>query len=158
MEPGATYQAVGEELYPNSAYPRQTVYNALQQPTAQAEMGKIAASIYDENELKEKLTGYIRRKKKDLLGLKSLELGMRNLAMLTDKSQVTTQEALPNLAEMLKKGQITQEDLEKTLLQHLRVSSQGIDTQQSSKDGQGKAITVKADVTVNKAENEHKTS
>ena len=43
MKPGATYKEVGEKLYPNSSYPAQTVYNALRQPTAQAELKQIEA-------------------------------------------------------------------------------------------------------------------
>lgn len=141
MEPGTDYTAVGEQLYPNTAYPRQTVYRSLQSPAVQAEMAKLAPVYYDETKLKQKLAEVLDTPSNQSVLVKAVELGMRSLAMLTDK-QEQTQTVLSKRDDL---GSIGTGELVAELVQRLKMSGAGLRIgQQSTDDAQGEEIKVDA--------------
>ena len=65
LEPNATYREVGEKFYPKANFPAQTVYNCLQQPSAQAELNKICKSLDDKRAEHERLAMELHNQAKD---------------------------------------------------------------------------------------------
>ena len=120
---GKKYPEIGREVYPNSAYPRQQVYNALQQPGTKQAMAELATIVYNEDYLRRKLTKIIEEPENQRIEKDAIELAMRSLAMLTDKTQNLNQntEIPANL------GTIPADQLENELLKRLKMSSQGVD-------------------------------
>ncbi len=85
--PEQSYTEIAEKVGIDTSQPRNNLYQTLQSEGFKKIMAEIQKEIYDEDYLKRKVTAAIEETKpKDSVHGKYLELGMRNLAMLTDKT------------------------------------------------------------------------
>lgn len=126
---GKTLREIGEECYPNAAYPSQTVSNALTRPGPQAAIREAAEKTdYDKSDIRRIISLVLqsaetnaREGKLTSSQAKVLEIASRTEAMLTDKQEVNQSFVPIENAKGMSTDQLVQE-----LTQRLRADVTGV--------------------------------